>query len=455
MSLDLSGLDAKMSGGEICVAVKSDDPLLKLANLLNWESLYSTILPDLARTPGGKVNVGRKLQVRVHMGALVLQSMFNETDRNTEQRLKSDARWQIFCGITAVADWHAPDHTKLEKFRNRLLPATHHAIGVEVLKAALAAGFTKPDWMDVDSTVQEANISYPSDATLMMKVTQKAKLAADAISGFCENLQVNVKAIKGKLKEYLFLGKNKAKEIKTEVFANLHSAVVNEVVPVVEAALTLTETQLESLSQKSQKLLELLKFKAIDLLADIKVFIKTQKMVPGKLLSLHASLVGCISKGKLGKPHEFGRVFQLGRIQGNFLIMGKSKSIRESDKSAVGAMIYEHAKIFGAKKLRSLGTDKGYASEKNIRAAKVAGIQEIAIQQPYNTKNGKLEHSPERRTELENRRAGIEPLIGHCKHGGLRRSRMKSDQATESSAYRSNMGFNLRQMSRHIQGLVV
>jgi transposase, IS5 family len=455
MSLDLSGLDAKVSGGEICVTVNPDDSLLKLANLLNWERLFAIVLPDLKKTPGGNVNVGRKIQIRAHLGAMVLQSMFNETDRETEQRLKSDARWQVFCGRTATLNWHAPDHTKLEKFRNRLSPATHHEIGTEVLKAALVAGFTKPDWMDVDSTVQEANISYPSDATLMMKVTQKAKLAAEAISGFCENIQVNVKDIKGKLKEYLFLGKNKAKEIKTKAFSNLHDAVVNEVIPVVEAALTLTETQMQSLSQKSQKLLELLKFKAIDLLSDIKVFIKTQKMVPGKLLSLHASLVGCISKGKLGKPHEFGRVYQLGRIQGNFLIIGKSKSVRESDKSAVGAMIYEHAKVFGAKKLRSLGTDKGYASKKNIRAAKAAGIQEIAIQQPFSTKNGKLEHSRERRTELENRRAGIEPLIGHCKHGGLRRSRMKSDQATESSAYRSNMGFNLRQMNRHIQVLVV
>jgi transposase, IS5 family len=454
MSLDLSGLDAKVSGGEIRVSVKQDDPLLKLANILDWERLYAVILPDLEATPGGKVNVGRKIQIRVHLGALVLQSMCNETDRQTEQRLKSDARWQVFCGCAAISDWHAPDHTKIEKFRNRFSPATHHALGVEVTKAALAAGFTKPDWMDVDSTVQEANISYPSDATLMMKIAQKAKTLAERIFLEGQNIKVNVKAIKEKLKEYLFLGKNKAIEIKREIFAELHSKVVNEVAPVVEAALSLTEVQLRSLPKKSLEILDVLKTKALDLLEDIRIFIKTQKMVPGKLLSLHADMVGCISKGKLGKPHEFGRAFQLGRLPGNFLVIGKSKSIRESDKTAIGKMIYEHARIFGPKKLQSLGTDKGYASEKNIRSAKAAGVKEIGIQQPYSTKNGKLEHSPERRKELENRRAGIEPLIGHCKHGGLRRSRMKSDQATESSAYRSTMGFNLRQMNRHIIGLV-
>ena len=48
--------------------------------------------------------------------------------------------------------------------------------------------------------------------------------------------------------------------------------------------------------------------------------------------------------------------------------------------------------------------------------------------------------------ELKNRRAGIEPLIGHIKQGGqLGRSRMKNDQTIEASGYTSVLGFNLRQ----------
>jgi transposase, IS5 family len=455
MSLNLSGLDAKVSGAEVCVQVDTQVPLIKLANLIDWESLYLLILPDLKKTPTGKMHLGRSLQVRTHLGAYILQNMFNDTDRETEERLNFDAKWQLFCGRNVVKKWNPPDHTKIEKFRNRFSPATHHALGAELMKFALAAGFTKPNWMDVDSTVQEANISYPSDATLMTKIAHKAHIVAEAISAVGQEIVVNLKSIKSAAKEYFFLAKNKAKTIKRKVFAKLHAKVVTEVVPVVEAAWELSNDQICSLNTRAKRAMDILLQKAASLLEDIRIFIKTQQMVPTKILSLHAEKLACISKGKLGKPHEFGRVLQLGRLPGNFLLIGKSKTIRESDKSAIGAMIFEHSKLFGSKKLESLGTDKGYASDKNIRSAKAAGIKEIGIQQPWNTKNGKLEHSPERRLELENRRAGIEPLIGHCKHGGLRRSRMKSDVTTESSAYRSVMGFNLRQMNRHIGGFAV
>jgi hypothetical protein len=55
--------------------------------------------------------------------------------------------------------------------------------------------------------------------------------------------------------------------------------------------------------------------------------------------------------------------------------------------------------------------------------------------------------------KLKDRRAGIEPLIGHAKHGGqLGKSRMKSDSATKAAAYGSILGLNLRQMIRHQAG---
>lgn len=453
MSIDRSGLDAKLSGCEISVSVSLDDALVKLGNMIDWEGLYQIVLPDLMNTEAGRWMVGRKLQLRTHLGALILQSMHDETDRETETRLKYDARWQLFCGKTIVPNWKAPDHTKIEKFRNRFSPQTHHAIGEVVLKIAKKAGFTNSDWMDVDSTVQEANISYPSDATLMVKATKKAFIAAQGMAMVGKEIFVDVKSVTEKAKEYFFLAKNKAVEVKRKIFAELHTKVVNEVIPVVEYALEMSEFQLAALNKKSATALDIILHKAIGLLDDIRLFIATKSMVPTKILSLHASLVACISKGKLGKPHEFGRVFQLGRIPGNFLIVGKSKTVRESDKSAIGPMIYAHARIFGARNLNSIGGDKSYNSAKNIRAAKLAGVRECGIQQPKNIINGKIEHNIESKIRLENRRAGIEPLIGHCKHGGLRRSRMKSDQTTESSAYRSVMGLNLRQLNRHIAGV--
>jgi len=59
------------------------------------------------------------------------------------------------------------------------------------------------------------------------------------------------------------------------------------------------------------------------------------------------------------------------------------------------------------------------------------------------------------RKTLHDRRAGIEPLIGHTKHGGqMGKSRMKSDETTKSAGYAAVLGLNLRQLSRYISGEV-
>ena len=52
---------------------------------------------------------------------------------------------------------------------------------------------------------------------------------------------------------------------------------------------------------------------------------------------------------------------------------------------------------------------------------------------------------------IYNRRAGIEPLIGHIKNDlGLEKSKMKSDITTESAAYRCTNGFNLIQTMHYL-----
>jgi len=45
--------------------------------------------------------------------------------------------------------------------------------------------------------------------------------------------------------------------------------------------------------------------------------------------------------------------------------------------------------------------------------------------------------------EFANRRAGIEPRIGHLKTRGLGRSRMKTDMGDLTSGYRSALSWNL------------
>jgi len=121
------------------------------------------------------------------------------------------------------------------------------------------------------------------------------------------------------------------------------------------------------------------------------------------------------------------------------------------DKKSIEPIIKEHPNIFGTKKINSVSTDKGYYSSKNEKFLARKGVEEICIQRPCNIRKPHPKPiTKSREEELINRRSGIEPLIGHIKQGGqLGRSRMKSDNAIESSGYTAVLGFNLRQLIRH------
>ena len=63
--------------------------------------------------------------------------------------------------------------------------------------------------------------------------------------------------------------------------------------------------------------------------------------------SLHAYDVGCFNKGKLNKGLQFGRAYQLGRVEGNFLVVGECTSVYMPDAPSLPAMIALHQNLFG------------------------------------------------------------------------------------------------------------
>ena len=183
-------------------------------------------------------------------------------------------------------------------------------------------------------------------------------------------------------------------------------------------------------------------------------FLCRRVVVPEKALSFHAQAVRCFNKGKAAHGLEFGRAFQLGRIGGNFLMVGACMSIRMEDKASVRPMIEPHQGLFGQGVLQSFGTDKGYYSQANHDyLCAVKGLKEFGLQQPGLDIGSLAGREAEVRARLADRRAGIEPLIGHAKQGGqLGQSRMKTDDTTLAAGYSAIGGFNLRQLLRHLLG---
>ena len=453
MSLCRDGMGAKTKGGKVTVVVEDSHPLIQLANLIDWIYPAELAQPDLDKTKKRLWWLGRKLYLRVHLAVMILQMLYKWTDRLTEVRIKTTALFQVFCGLNIIAKWRCPDHTKIEEFRNRLSPETHKAIADYIIKLAISLGFADPSKVDIDSTVQEANMSYPSDATLMKKLALIAykllKFLKEEKEAAVSTLEINIKAVVKKFQQYIFMAKNTIKEKKRQVFKEYHILVKAELRAFIQYITGLPPEVIESLPWNYRDAAKLIAGDAWRYLLDVGHFVRTGTIKSGKILALKVRDVVCISKGKIGKDKEFGRVFQLGRIGGNFLIPYLCTSLRMNDKECLPQVIMEHCAIFSETQQVSVSTDKCYYSEYNIDFVEAMTGSADGVQRPVNVKN---QVETPQKEELYNRRAGVEPLIGHAKEFGLRKSRMKSDEATLASGYRSVTGFNLHQLMRNLDG---
>jgi transposase, IS5 family len=461
MSFCISGLQSQIfEDTKVSVEVSKDHPLIKLSNVINWTYLMNLVLPDLKRTtPKLKWWLGRKLKLRTHLAVYILQQLFNMKDRETEAAIKENGVYRVFCGETIVETWHSPDHTKIESFRSRLSPETQNLIANETAVLAVKLGFADPGDTDFDSTVQEANIAYPSDLNLLLKLGKKAyKVAKHLNKNIKGNLigpiVVHYKEMKSTVRKYFFfkLDRKNPKHSKAErhmIFQSLWTMICNEVRPVADIIKKITENELSNMPWNIKRDIEVIIKHAYDYPFSLIPYVFGRRHVKDKPLSFHALDVACFNKGKAGNKLQFGRAFQLGRISGNFLFAAKCSSIKMPDAESLNIMINTHQKLFGKGTLKSGTTDKGYYSKGNENTFIELKLNPLGLQKPgikaLTDEEKKIE------TALANRRAGIEPLIGHAKHGGqLRKSRMKSDCTTESAGYCAIMGFNFRQIVRNL-----
>lgn len=454
MSICKIGLDAKLKSTSIITLVPASDPLIRLANLINWEEMDQIVEDDLRNTKKGFWFLGRRLCLRTHLATFSLQKLFKLTDRETELRIQQSPILQLFTGFGVVRRWRCPDHTKIEEFRSRLTTKTQKNLGDYILKVAVREGFADPKWMDVDSTVQEANMAYPADASLLKKLSLKVNKVIEFMrkkvkSYLPKEIVIDVKAICKKAQEYFFLSKNAVIEKKREIFNEYFYLVKHELKSAIEFIQKLSHRQLTALPWNIRADCHLIQKDAWNYLLNVAHFTRTNTIRKSKRLAFHVAAAVCISKGKLAKKHEFGRQIQIGRMGGNFLIP-LSTEIKMEDKQSLVPMVENHIQIFGQGWLEEIGTDKGYYTRKNIKTISTMGINTDGVQRPITVES----RPPDEISQpLRDRRAGIEPLISHLKSFGLGKSKMKSDDATHASVYSCTLGFNLHQILRNLKGL--
>ncbi len=134
MSVDTSSINYPVKDKlKTKITVPQNHFLIILALSIPWTEYAELAIVDLYRD---RRRSGRKMNIRLHLGAFVLQSLFRWTDRELEENLNYYSPARIFCGI----EGKAYDHSAYVKFRGRLTDETVKKFNFSLLKVATRKG---------------------------------------------------------------------------------------------------------------------------------------------------------------------------------------------------------------------------------------------------------------------------------------------------------------------------
>jgi hypothetical protein len=427
------------------ISVDPDHRLVVLCKSIPWSELMERARPILYDEQGIPWDGGgRKLNLRAHLGVYILQTVHGWTDRWTEEMVRFYFPARIFCGY--LDSTGSLDHTKIEEFRNRFGEKGARLITEDMLQIAKEFGFTQPDDVDMDTTVQESGITHPTEMKLMNHLMKRLR----AISGKLKRVSgrgiAGIKTLSDEFKKIMSHYRFFAKDMDTKTEMIKKAKALSEIGLEKLSHFLPGQSAFDKLQRRTQS--EILRILSLgpELMAQIAYWLERGKVAPEKIISLWKLIPKAIPKGKIGKPVEFGRKWIVNAYRGGYVLVMAPENPKIADQHCVIESLSLHNTVFDKMPL-SYGTDRGMYSTDNLELCLSAGIKKIAIQP-----KGKAEPLVSRQDhrKLANRRVAVEARIAHMKLKGLGRSRMKTDLGDLISGYRSALACNLSHLMRDL-----
>jgi IS5 family transposase len=378
-------------------ALHQKHPLSILANQINWLQFEKAFEPLYCQDNGRPAK-----PIRLMVGLLILKHIRNLSDESVVEQWGENAYYQYFCGENAFVAGTPCEASELVHFRHRIGESGIELILQESIRINGKDG--EDSHVSIDTTVQEKNITYPTDGKLHKKIIEKCQQIARQ-----EQLPVRqtyTQTLKKLSKDQRFRNhpKNQVKARKADK-------------KIKTIAARLTRELERNLPPTSSYQSELELFKRV----------LTQKRTDkDKIYSLHEPATCCISKGKEHKKYEFGNKASLVKTTTGVLV-GAMGFRNPFDGHTLTPVLEQVEKLVG-KSPKIATVDRGYRGKKQINQT------QIRIPTSPNKKHSTYQKNKLR--ETHRKRAAIEPVIGH----------LKQDHRLNRNFYKGIVGDNINIM---------
>jgi IS5 family transposase len=395
--------------------VSREHPLCELSHQIDWtvfEQQFGSLYVENVGRPGKSI--------RLLVGLHYLKYTYSESDESVVARFLENPYWQYFCGFEYFQHEFPIDPSSLTRWRKRVGSEGMEQLLKETVETAKRGKLiTRRDAqrVNVDTTVQEKAIAFPTDARLYYKMlralVRAAKERGIELRQSYERVGKKALARQGRYRHARQMKRARRETKKLKTYLGRVSRDIQRKAPTPDEALS---KQLEL----AQRLL------------------KQQRHDKGKLYSIHAPEVECIAKGKAHKQYEFGcKVSMVSTSKNNWIVGINAVHGNPYDGHTLEAALKQAKQIMGWQPGNAY-CDRGYRGN----AGSIDGTQ-IHI---AGRRKKSLSRSGWR---WYRRRSAIEPMFGHLKaENRMDRNLLHGKDGDRINAILSGCGYNMRKLLR-------
>jgi IS5 family transposase len=350
--------------------------LVLLADDISWKLFEKEFAKHYSHT--GQTS----MPIRLMVGCLMLKNLYNLGDETLVEAWIMNPYMQYFCGESVFVHEFPCDPSDFVHFRKRI-----GAEGIELIfkySVECQGAKAKSDFVVSDTTVQENNTTFPTDAKLCKKIIDQCHYIAKK-----ENIiqRQSYKRVSKQLVRDSYNSSHPKRAKKAKASQRKIKTLAGRVVREIERS---------PVKERYQSKLDI-----------YNKIITQEKTDKNKIYSIHKPDTACIAKGKAHKQYEFGNKVGLAYNPKQKIILAiKGFDGNPHDSKTIEPLIDQMIKLFDYKP-KEIAYDRGGKGN--------ATIQEVTITTPTKPKKYQTQYQKNKIRKKFNKRAAIEPIISHLK----------------------------------------